>query len=76
MNTFRRIEIMAFCHRVTIVSGKPTVDTQANEGVCINNADSQEMITPESAEGQKILVETVRLLEEKIYKQACRTIFK
>jgi len=76
MKKYRRIEITAFRRRVTIVSGEPATDRQTNEGVCINNADSQETITPESAEGQEILIEAVRLLEEKIYKQACRTIFK
>jgi hypothetical protein len=76
MKTYRRIEITAFHRRVTIVSGEPTADRQTNEGVCIKNADSQETITPESAEGQEILIEAVRLLEEKIYKQTGRRIFK
>ncbi len=76
MKTYRRIEITAFHRRVTIVSGEPTADRLINEEVRINNADSQETITPESIEGQEILIEAVRLLEEKIYRQTCRTIFK
>ena len=76
MKTYRRIEITAFHRRVTIVSGKPTAERLINEEVRINNADSQETITPESVEGQEILIEAVRLLEEKIYRQTCRTIFK
>ena len=69
MKTYRRIEITAFRRRVTIVSGASLADKQTNEGVCINNADSQETITPESAEGQEILIEAVRLLEEKLSNQ-------
>jgi len=76
MKRYRRIEITAFRRRVTIVSGEPSADRQTDEEVCINNADSQKTITPESVEGQEILIEAVRLLEEKIDKQACRTIFK
>ncbi len=70
MKTYRRIEITAFRRRVSIVSGEPTADRQTDEGICINNADSQEAIMTESAEGQRILIEAVRLLEEKISKQS------
>jgi hypothetical protein len=66
MKKYRRIEITAFRRRVTIVSGKPTTDTQTDEEVCINDADSSEMIEAESAEGQRFLTEAVRLLEEKL----------
>ncbi len=72
MKKYRRLEITAFRRRVTIVSGEPTADSQTNEGVCINDADSQETITTESAEGQRILIEAVRLLEEKFINQARR----
>ena len=70
MKTYRRIEITAFRRRVTIVSGEPTADAQPDEDVCINNADSSETIEFESAEGQRILTEAVRLLEEKLSNQA------
>ncbi len=64
-----RIEITAFRRHVTIVSGKPTADAQTGESVCTNDADSQETITTESAEGQRILIEAVRLMEKKLTKQ-------
>ena len=67
MKKYRRIEITAFRRRVTIVSGvSETADTQPDEDVCINDADSSETIEFESAEGQRILTEAVRLLEEKL----------
>ncbi len=69
MKKYRRIEITAFRRRVIIVSGEPSADTQANQSVWLNDADSQEAITPESAEGQRILIEAVRLLEEKLGNQ-------
>ena len=72
MKTYRRIEITAFRRRVTIVSGEPTADSPNSEGVCINDADLPETITTESAEGQRILIEAVRLLEEKFINQARR----
>lgn len=62
MKKYRRIEITAFRRRITIVSGEPTTD----EKVCINDTDSSETINTESAEGQRILLEAVRLLEEKL----------
>ncbi len=69
MKKYRRIEITAFRRRVTIVSGSPTADTQTDDDVCINDADSLETIETESAEGQRILTEALRLLEEKLNNQ-------
>ena len=66
MKKYRRIEITAFRRRVSIVSGGATANTQTDESICINDADSQERIETESAEGQRILIEAVRLLEEKL----------
>ena len=67
MKKYRRIEITAFRRRVTIVSGvSKTADAQPDEDVCINAADSSETIEFESAEGQRILTQAVRLLEEKL----------
>lgn len=66
MKTYRRIEITAFRRRVTLVSGETTADAQTDEGICINDTDSQEIIETKSAEGQRILLEAVRLLEEKL----------
>ena len=66
MKKYRRIEITAFRRRVTIVSGGPDAGAQTDQDVCINDAGSSEMIAPESVEGQRILLEAVRLLEEKL----------
>ncbi len=65
MKKHRRIEITAFRRRVTIVSGTSPADT-ADAEVWLNDADSSETIEPDSAEGQRILMEAVRLLEEKL----------
>ena len=66
MKKYRRIEITAFRRRVTIVSGGPNAGAQTDQDVCINETDTSEMIAPESVEGQRILLEAVRLLEEKL----------
>ena len=67
MKIYRRIEITAFRRRITIVSGvSETPVVQPDEDVCINDADSSETIEFESAEGQRILIEVVRLLEKKL----------
>lgn len=67
MKKYRRIEITAFRRRVTIVSGESNIaDAKSAEEIRLNDADSQKAIELESAEGQRILMEAVRLLEEKI----------
>ena len=66
MKRYRRIEITAFRRRVIIVSGKPDADAQSDSTVCIKDADLPETIELESAEGQRILAEALRLLEEKL----------
>lgn len=69
MKKYRRIEIKAFRHRVTRVSGESRAAARTAHteiGVRLNDADSQEIIDTESAEGQEILAETIRLLEEKL----------
>lgn len=43
---------------------------QTDDKVYINDADSSEAIETQSAEGQRILLEAVRLLEEKLANQA------
>lgn len=60
---------MAFRRRVTIVSGKPTSETEIGQEISIGDADSSETIETESAEGQRILIEAVRLLEKTISEQ-------
>ena len=79
MKKYRRIEITAFRRRVTIVSGAPTADNedeQPETDVRLDDTDSLELIEPESVEGREILIEAVRLLEEKLSGQTERKIFK
>lgn len=66
MKTYRRLEITAFRRRVTIVSGVADGSSPTEGEVVINDADTQDAIEPESAEGRRILLEAVRLLEEKL----------
>jgi hypothetical protein len=72
VKTFRRVEVNAFRRRVTIVSGewpRDTFDaeaTQTHDGVSLNNRDSCEPVTPDSPEGQLILVEAVHSLERRL----------
>jgi hypothetical protein len=70
---YRRIEVNAFRRRVTVVSGEwPIVDiddvqpAQTNDGVSLDDTDSCEPVTPDSPEGQVILVEAVRSLESRL----------
>jgi hypothetical protein len=64
---YRRIEITAFRRRIQIVSGESNIaDAKSDEEIRLNDADTQEAIETESAEGQRILTEAVRLLEEKL----------
>jgi len=66
MKKYRRIEITAFRRRVTIISGVADSSPPTEGEVVINDADAQETIEPESAEGRRLLLEAVRLLEEKL----------
>jgi hypothetical protein len=73
MKRYRRIEITAFRRRVQIVSSsnQPSDDGEQNDtGICLTNAETEETIETESAEGQRILTEAVRFLEEKLIKKA------
>ena len=66
MKTYRRVEITAFRRRVTIVAGGSGEKEQTVEAVRLSDSETQEAIDPESAEGRQILLEAVRLLEEKL----------
>src|SRR5438445_13338736 len=72
VKTYRRIEVNAFRRRVTIVSGEWPRDSfdaeraQTDDGVSLNDTDSCEPVTPDSPEGQVILVEAVRSLERRL----------
>lgn len=61
MKKHRQIEITAFRRRVTFASGQLQCE---KEKLRLNHADSSETINIDSAEGQEILSETVRLLEK------------
>ena len=75
MKKYRRVEINAYRRRVTIVSGVsgewprdgfdvPPAET-TNE-VSLDDSDSCEPVAPDSPEGQVILVEAVRSLEQRL----------
>jgi len=73
LNKYRRIEINAFRRRVTVVSGEwrpgDVLDAQparTDEVVSLDDSDSCEPVEPDSTEGQLILVEAVRSLEQRL----------
>lgn len=73
MSKYRRIEINAYHRKVTVVSGEwrpgdvfEAQPTQTDEGVSLNDADACDPISPNSPEGQLILVEAVRSLEQRL----------
>lgn len=69
MKKYKRIEITAYRRRVLVVSGDPMVDG-GEVDVSVNDAESQETIETGSEEGQDILIEAIRVLEETISKNA------
>lgn len=75
MKTYRRIEITAFHRRVMISSGEFRLDlldetsAPAAGEVRLCDEDSGESIDLESVEGQQMLAETVRLLQQKLLTQ-------
>lgn len=72
MKTYRRIEVNAYRRRVTIVSGEwpreisNALPPETDDGVSLNDVDSCEPVAPDSPEGQLILVEAVRSLEQRL----------
>ena len=72
MTKYRRIEVNAFRRRVTIVSGEwprnsfAAEPAQTDDGISLNDTDSCAPVTPDSPEGQVILVEAVRSLERRL----------
>jgi hypothetical protein len=73
MKKYRRIEITAFRRRVTIISpceaaaaGEDDGGAKFLEDVRLTDADTRETIEIGSAEGQRLLLEALRLLEEKL----------
>ena len=73
MKNYRRIEVNAYHRRVTVVSGEWRPDdlfeaepSQTDEVVSLNDSDACEPIEPDSPEGQLILAEAVRTLEQRL----------
>ena len=73
MSKYRRIEINAYHRKVTVVSGEwrprdvfEAQATQTDDEVTLNDSDVCEPVEPDSPEGQIILVEAVRSLEQRL----------
>jgi hypothetical protein len=73
VSKYRRIEINAYHRKVTVVSGEwrpgEVFDAQparTDEDVSLADSDSCEPVAPDSPEGQLILVEAVRSLEQRL----------
>ena len=66
MKKHRRIEIMAFKRRVTIVSGEYEAFVDEDDNIRPVEEHALETVEPESAEVKRILADAVRLLKEKL----------
>ena len=73
VSKYRRIEINAYHRRVTVVSGEwrsgdvfEAQPARTDERVLLDDSDSCEPVEPDSPEGQLILVEAVRSLEQRL----------
>jgi hypothetical protein len=77
VSKYRRIEVNAYHRRVTVVSGEwrpgevfDAQPAQTENGVSLDDTDSCEPVEPDSPEGQLILVEEVRSLEQRLSPEA------
>jgi len=77
LSKYRRIEVNAFRRRVTVVSGEwrpgDVFDAQparTDEGVSLDDGNSCEPVEPDSPEGQLILVDAVRSLQQRLSPEA------
>lgn len=73
MSKYRRIEVNAYHRRVTVVSGEwragdayEAQPAETDDGISLDDSDSCEPVEPDSPEGQLILVEAVRSLEQRL----------
>jgi hypothetical protein len=73
MKKYRRIEVNAYHRRVTVVSGEwrpydlfEAQTSETEDAVSLKDNDACEPIEPDSPEGQLILVEAVRTLEQRL----------
>jgi hypothetical protein len=75
VKTYRRIEITAFHRRVAITSGEFKLDLTGEQSgpaadeVRLRDADTGKSIDLESVDGQMMLAEAVRLLQQKLTTQ-------
>ena len=83
LKKYRRIEVNAYRRRVTVVSGEwrpgDVFDTEpapTDGEVSLNNSDDCEPVAPDSPEGQLILVEAVRTLEQRLSPEARTLVSK
>jgi hypothetical protein len=81
VSKYRRIEINAYQRKVTVISGEwrpgdvfDADSAQSQEGVSLEKSDSCEPVEPDSPEGQLILVEAVRSLEQRLSPEARSTM--
>ncbi len=80
MKKYRRIEVNASRRRVTIVSGEWPRDiidaqpAQSDDDVSLNYRDLCDPVEADSPEGQLILIEAVRSLEQRLTPEARATI--
>ena len=73
MKKYRRVEINAYRRRVTIVSGewpREELPGETTDEVSLNDSDVSEPVEPDSPEGQQILLEAVRSLEQRLSPEA------
>src|SRR5712691_9811784 len=77
VSKYRRIEINAYHRRVTVVSGEwrpgDVSDAQparTDEDVSLDDSNSCEPVEPDSPEGQLILVDAVRSLQQRLSPEA------
>ena len=74
LKKYRRIEVNAYRRRVTVVSGEwrpgELFDAPAEDDVSLNDTIECEPVPPDSPEGQLILVEAVRTLEQRLSPEA------
>src|SRR5580765_1958945 len=73
LKKYRRIEINAYHRKVTVVSGEwrpgdvfEAPSAQTEEGVSLEDSAACEPVEPDSPEGQLILIEAMRSLEQRL----------
>jgi len=80
LKKYRRIEVNAYGGRVTILSDEWPRDLRdalpsQNDDVSLADSEACQAVEPDSAEGQRILVEAVRSLEQCLSPEARATIW-